>query len=67
MHCPTLVIVGDHDEPFLDASRAMAAVVPGAELVVVRDAGHSPQFENPGPWFEALDGFLLGVERAPAA
>ena len=67
VQCPTLVIVGDQDEPFLDASRAMAAVVPGAELVVVRDAGHSPQLENPGPWFEALDGFLLGVERAPAA
>jgi 3-oxoadipate enol-lactonase len=67
VHCPTLVIVGDQDEPFVDASRAMAAVIPGAELVVVRDAGHSPQFENPGRWFEALDGFLLGVERAPAA
>jgi 3-oxoadipate enol-lactonase len=67
VHCPALVIVGDQDEPFVDASRAMAAVIPGAELVVVRDAGHSPQFENPGRWFEALDGFLLGVERAPAA
>jgi 3-oxoadipate enol-lactonase len=67
VHCPTLVIVGDQDEPFVDASRDMAAVIPGAELVVVRDAGHSPQFENPGPWFAALDGFLLGVERAPAA
>jgi pimeloyl-ACP methyl ester carboxylesterase len=67
VQCPTLVIVGDQDEPFVDASRAMAAVIPGAELVVVRDAGHSPQFENPGRWFEALDGFLLGVERAPAA
>ena len=67
VHCPTLVIVGDQDEPFLDASRAMAGVVPGAELVVVRDAGHSPQFENPGPWFQALDGVLLGVERTPAA
>jgi pimeloyl-ACP methyl ester carboxylesterase len=67
VHCPTLVIVGDQDEPFVDASRAMAATISGAELVVVRDAGHSPQLENPGPWFEALDGFLLGVERAPAA
>jgi 3-oxoadipate enol-lactonase len=67
VHCPTLVIVGDQDEPFVDASRDMAAVIPGAELVVVPDAGHSPQFENPAPWFSALDGFLLGVERAPAA
>jgi 3-oxoadipate enol-lactonase len=67
VRCPTLVIGGEEDAPFVDASRDMAATIPGAELVVVRDAGHSPQFENPIPWFEAVDGFLLGIERAPAA
>lgn len=67
VRCPTLVIVGEQDAPFVDVSRDMAATIPGAELVVVRDAGHSPQFENPVRWFEAVDGFLLGVERAPAA
>jgi 3-oxoadipate enol-lactonase len=67
VHCPTLVIVGEQDTPFVDASRAMAGVVPGAELVVVRDAGHSPQLENPGPWLDALQRFLASVERAPAA
>src|SRR6266545_778990 len=65
--CPTLVIVGAEDESFVEPSRQMAAVIPGAELVVVPDAGHSPQFENPLPWFDALDGFLAGVERATAA
>jgi pimeloyl-ACP methyl ester carboxylesterase len=65
--CPTLVIVGEEDASFVDPSRDMAATIPGAELVVVPDAGHSPQFENPFPWFEAVDGFLLGIERAPAA
>jgi len=64
---PTLVIVGEQDKPFFDVSRDMAAVVPGAELVVVRDAGHSPQLENPGPWLDALERFLARVERAPAA
>jgi pimeloyl-ACP methyl ester carboxylesterase len=67
VRCPTLVIVGEQDAPFVDVSRDMAATLPGAELVVVRDAGHSPQFENPIWWFEAVDGFLLGIERAPAA
>jgi 3-oxoadipate enol-lactonase len=67
VRCPTLVIVGEQDTPFVDASRAMAGVVPGAELVVVRDAGHSPQFENPNPWLDALRRFLASVERAPAA
>ena len=64
---PTLVIVGEQDTPFVDGSRAMAEVVPGADLVVVRDAGHSPQLENPRPWLDALQDFLESVERAPAA
>jgi 3-oxoadipate enol-lactonase len=67
LRCPTLVIVGEEDTPFVGASRAMAGAVPGAELVVVRDAGHSPQLENPGPWLDALQRFLASVERAPAA
>jgi pimeloyl-ACP methyl ester carboxylesterase len=62
-----LVIVGEQDKSFVGVSGDMAATIPGAELVVVRDAGHSPQLENPMQWFEAVDGFLLGVERAPAA
>jgi 3-oxoadipate enol-lactonase len=67
VRCPTLVIVGEQDESFVGPSHEMAAVIPGAELVVVRDAGHSPQFENPSDWYDALDGFLLDVERATAA
>jgi pimeloyl-ACP methyl ester carboxylesterase len=64
--CPTLVIVGEEDEPFLEVSKVMAATIPDARLVVVPDAGHSPQFENPTVWFAALDAFLSEVD-APAA
>jgi 3-oxoadipate enol-lactonase len=64
--CPTLVIVGAEDRPFLDASRSMAAIIPGAELVVVPDAGHSPQFENASAWFAAVDGFLRRVDSGTA-
>ena len=56
--CPTLVIVGEEDELFLAPSRDMAETVPGARLVVIRDAGHSPQFENPSVWFDVVDGFV---------
>lgn len=55
---PTLVVVGDEDEPFLKPSRRMADAIPGAELAVIPDAGHSPQFENPDAWWLALSGFL---------
>jgi 3-oxoadipate enol-lactonase len=66
--CPALVIVGEQDEPFLGVSRDMKATIPGAELVVIADAGHSPQFENPTTWLRTLEEFLDGLQReSPAA
>lgn len=56
--CPTLVIVGAQDACFIDAAARIAGTIPDATLVVVPDAGHSPQFENPDAWFAAVDGFL---------
>jgi len=55
---PTLVIVGEQDDSFIEASYAMADVVPDSRLVVIPDAGHSPQFENQPIWLAALTGFL---------
>jgi pimeloyl-ACP methyl ester carboxylesterase len=56
--CPVLVVVGEFDEPFLEPSRAMADAIPHAELVVIPDAGHSPQFENPERWATVISDFL---------
>jgi pimeloyl-ACP methyl ester carboxylesterase len=65
---PTLVLVGEQDDPFLEVSGAMAATIPGARLVVIPDAGHSPQFENPTAWLAALEHFLdAAVRESPAA
>jgi pimeloyl-ACP methyl ester carboxylesterase len=36
----------------------MADTIPGAELAVIPDAAHSPQFENPEPWWKAIQAFL---------
>jgi pimeloyl-ACP methyl ester carboxylesterase len=55
---PTLVIVGEHDQPFVKPSQRMADAIPGAELAVIPDAAHSPQFENPELWWKALRTFL---------
>jgi 3-oxoadipate enol-lactonase len=65
--CRVLVIVGEQDTPFLDVSRAMAATIPQASLVVVPNAGHSPQFENPEAWLDAMTRFLASVPVAPVA
>jgi pimeloyl-ACP methyl ester carboxylesterase len=66
LSCPTLVLCGDQDRPMVAPSRAMAAAIPGARLVMIEGAGHSPQFEQPGAWLAALDGFLAALP-APAA
>ena len=58
---PTLVITGEQDRPIVKPSMAMAEAISGAELAVIPDAGHSPQFENPDAWWNALSTFLARV------
>ncbi len=53
--CPTLVLVGDGDEltpPHL--SEEIAAVIPGARLVVIADCGHLSTLERPQAVTQAL-------------
>jgi pimeloyl-ACP methyl ester carboxylesterase len=58
LNVPTLVLVGDQDEPFLDAAHRLAEVMPQARLEVLADGGHSPQFEAPEAWWKAMSTFL---------
>lgn len=55
---PTRVVVGAEDVDFLPAGRRLAATIPGADLVVIDDAKHSPQFEHPEAWWDAVAPFL---------
>src|SRR3954447_3824956 len=61
IRCPMLIIVGAQDAPLVEASQLMAEAIPHADFVIVPDAGHSPQFENPDAWIEALTKFLASV------
>ncbi|MGH0036429.1 MAG: alpha/beta fold hydrolase [Myxococcota bacterium] len=56
--CPTLVLVGEQDVPFLEPSRTLAERIPGARLCVVADAAHSPQLENTAAWLDAVRAHL---------
>lgn len=58
---PTLVIVGEHDGPFVKPSQRMADAIPTAELAVIPGGAHSPQFEAPEQWWKALSAFLERV------
>ncbi len=55
---PTLVIVGERDEPFIGASEYMAAKIPGARLEVVPGAGHAANLDNADHFNRILRGFL---------
>ncbi len=61
IRCPTLVMVGDEDEPFLEPTEVMAREIPNAEKIVIRGAAHSPQLEEPDAWLAAIAAHL---ERA---
>jgi len=58
LECPTLVMIGELDAVFYDASLALADAAPRSRLAVIPDAGHHPQFENPEAWLDALVSFL---------
>lgn len=59
--CPTLVVVGEHDTPFLEPSRLMHERIPGARLAVIPEGGHSPQIEAPDAWLAAVTDHLRAV------
>lgn len=60
----TLVVVGDQDRTFLGQSQRMAEVIPGAELEIIADAAHCPQFENPDRWWRVVSRFLEAAHPA---
>ena len=60
---PTLVIVGERDQPFLGGSRYMAAKIPDAELVVIESAGHAPPVTHPDEFNAVLRTFLTDRVR----
>lgn len=62
LRCPTLVTVGRHDwiTP-VDASEEIAALIPGAKLVVFEESGHSPQLEEPVRFQRVVREFLAGA------
>ena len=56
--CPTLVVVGEHDERRRATTRDIVDRVPGAREVIVHDAGHTPPIENPDGFLQDLGAFL---------
>ncbi len=55
---PALVLVGADDKPFLNATDYMAAKIPGARKVIIPDAGHAANIDQPAAFNAAVLSFL---------
>jgi 2-succinyl-6-hydroxy-2,4-cyclohexadiene-1-carboxylate synthase len=58
IRCPTTVLVGEQDQPFLAAADELEAGIRDATRVTIPDAEHSPQLENPPAWSAAIRAHL---------
>ncbi len=59
---PTLLLPGANDQIVpLHEAQAMHAGIRGSRLVVIPDAGHLPNLENPGAFNQAVQEFLAAI------
>ncbi|MGI9616258.1 MAG: alpha/beta fold hydrolase [Acidimicrobiales bacterium] len=60
---PVLFVAGTYDQIFpADLLAASASLIPGARYVEIPAAGHSPYFEQPDAWNDAVGNFLNAID-----
>ena len=64
INIPALVLVGADDERFIAPTDYMAAKIPAARKVVIPDAGHGPNVDQPALFNQAMAEFLDGLPAA---
>ena len=55
---PTLVLVGEKDEPFINGSQYMTKKIPNSTYVVIPGAGHASNLDQPEAFNAAVESFL---------
>lgn len=60
---PALIIVGGDDRPFLASADYMAAKIPNANKIVIPDAGHASNLDQPEMFNQAVTRFLESLEN----
>jgi pimeloyl-ACP methyl ester carboxylesterase len=58
---PTTVLVGADDTGLRASADDLATTIPGAALVVIAEAGHSPQADQPDAWLAAVEAHLAAL------
>ena len=67
LQVPTLIMIGDEDEPCVDPAVFMKRNIPGAGLVVFPQSGHTINLEEPDLFNRHVHDFLTSVEGWPMA
>ena len=62
---PLLILVGDEDEPSIEASLWIKRTAPKAALAMLSKSGHGINLEEPALFNQLLDDFLHQVETRP--
>lgn len=60
---PTLLLVGDEDEPCLDVNLWMKRLMKNAQLAMLPGSGHAINLEEPALFNALVERFLVDVER----
>lgn len=60
---PTLIVVGDEDDPCLEPSLWLKQTMPTAGLTVFPKTGHTVSLEEPALFNTVLEGFLASAEQ----
>lgn len=58
---PVLVLAGEHDKPFLGATDYMALKIPNATKVIIAEAGHAANINQPERFNQSALAFLDGL------
>lgn len=59
---PSLVLVGEKDTPFLAAADYMSAKIPNATKVVIANAGHASNIDQPLAFNDAVTKFIATIQ-----
>ena len=64
---PTLLMVGDEDEPYIEPMLFMKQCIPGSGLAMFPRSGHAINLEEPALFNSTVLDFLTAVEALPQA
>ena len=62
LQVPTLLVIGDEDDPCLDANTWMKRTIPSSGLVIIPRSGHTINLEEPALFNAAVADFIATVE-----